>query len=371
MRRKRVPAQGRQRLHRQLRIAFTDIDLGQSASKLTVAVWVRNLLDEQHMFYKALSQHGGHQRLLQRSAPMVSKPTSSSDPEDSMPERTVMKHKTIKLAMLAVAWWRVGAMSPAAAATRHVARLQHSRVAAAARRAQFPRSGRISGSRRAPCMGDALPLGLDAWADACGLHRAGGRGIRVVCDFRDSKERAAEPVAWRRAARAGGRLCARHGRADASGQTPGWTAEQTSAAMTASYPRMLTQFNGQYRRMFAELLAGHAPLAFNCSAGKDRTGMAAALLLTARGARHGDRGLSADQPDAAYRRRHGRQPGLGQFSAQLPPAIAHPFMIADRRYIEAALAVVDSHKDGASGYLRDELGLAPTDLARLRHLYLN
>jgi protein-tyrosine phosphatase len=53
--------------------------------------------------------------------------------------------------------------------------------------------------------------------------------------------------------------------------------------MTASYPRMLTQFNGQFRRMFGELLAGHAPLAFNCSAGKDRTGLAAALLLTALG----------------------------------------------------------------------------------------
>jgi iron complex outermembrane receptor protein len=37
------------------RIAFTDIDLGQSASKLTVAVWVRNLLDEQHVFYRSTS----------------------------------------------------------------------------------------------------------------------------------------------------------------------------------------------------------------------------------------------------------------------------------------------------------------------------
>ncbi|MFX8016077.1 tyrosine-protein phosphatase, partial [Acinetobacter baumannii] len=59
------------------------------------------------------------------------------------------------------------------------------------------------------------------------------------------------------------------------------TAANVKAMMTASYPRMLTQFNGQYRRMFGELLAGRVPLAFNCSAGKDRTGIAAALVLTA------------------------------------------------------------------------------------------
>ncbi|WP_374137608.1 tyrosine-protein phosphatase [Sphingomonas sp.] len=44
---------------------------------------------------------------------------------------------------------------------------------------------------------------------------------------------------------------------------------------------MLVTFNGQYRRMFGELLAGRVPLAFNCTAGKDRTGVAAALVLTA------------------------------------------------------------------------------------------
>lgn len=202
------------------------------------------------------------------------------------------------------------------------------------------------------------------------------RGIRVVCDFRDSKERAAEPVAW--PAAAAPRVLADDYALDMAGLMPpgkpsGWTAEQTSAAMTASYPRMLTQFNGQYRRMFAELLAGHAPLAFNCSAGKDRTGIAAALLLTALDAPRAtviedylltNQTLHIDGAMAASQ-------ASGSFLAQLPPAIAHPFMIADRRYIEAALAVVDSHKDGASGYLRDELGLAPTDLARLRHLYLN
>ncbi|WP_068080061.1 TonB-dependent receptor [Novosphingobium rosa] len=37
------------------RIAFADIDLGQGGAKLTVAGWARNLLNEQHVFYKAFS----------------------------------------------------------------------------------------------------------------------------------------------------------------------------------------------------------------------------------------------------------------------------------------------------------------------------
>ena len=55
------------------------------------------------------------------------------------------------------------------------------------------------------------------------------------------------------------------------------------AAMGATHPQILTEFNSQYRRMFKQLLADNVPLAFNCSAGKDRTGVAAALILTALG----------------------------------------------------------------------------------------
>jgi iron complex outermembrane receptor protein len=41
------------------RIAFADIDLGQGGAKLTVSGWARNLLNEQHVFYKAFSSTVG------------------------------------------------------------------------------------------------------------------------------------------------------------------------------------------------------------------------------------------------------------------------------------------------------------------------
>jgi protein-tyrosine phosphatase len=219
--------------------------------------------------------------------------------------------------------------------------------------------------------------GLTA-ADYATLER---RGIRVVCDLRDDRERAAEPVDW--PAQAAPRVLFDDYHLDMKGFMPagppsGWTADSARAAMAASYPHMLVQFNGQYRRMFAELLAGHAPLAFNCSAGKDRTGVAAALILTALGVPRAtvidDYLLTNRYLDAAkVVAQDGKAPANMATSSplsQLPPEVLKAMMAADPAYIEAALAVLDAHRDGAAGYLRDELGLTARDLAHLRHLYL-
>ena len=200
------------------------------------------------------------------------------------------------------------------------------------------------------------------------------RGITTVCDFRSVDERTAEPALW--PAGTAPRILADDYRTEPTqmglirpGTVP--SAEQARAALVAVYPKLLSQFNGQYRRMFAELLAGHAPLAFNCAAGKDRTGVAAALLLTA---------LNVPREtvieDYLLTNRY-FDPGKvmrsdNQASAQwrsLPPAVLRAYMSADRSYIEAAFRIMDSHVGGVSGYLHDQLGLSDADLARLRHLY--
>lgn len=207
-------------------------------------------------------------------------------------------------------------------------------------------------------------------------YRTFGRlGIQVVCDFRDTSERASEPVHWPTANAP--RVLSEDYLLDQRGFMPAgamttWTAASARAAMTAGYPRMLGQFHDQYRRMFTELLAGHAPLAFNCSAGKDRTGIAAALLLTALGV---PRATVID--DYLLTNRYLDAPSLMKSAAtansplaQLPPDVAAALIAADRRYIEAALAVLDRHPGGATGWLHDEMGLSCTDLTRLRNAYL-
>ena len=214
--------------------------------------------------------------------------------------------------------------------------------------------------------------GLTA-ADYAELQR---RGLRVVCDLRDTRERAAEPVDW--PAQGAPRVLSDDYLLDTrdflpAGAMKDWTATAAQAAMTASYPKMLVQFRGQYRRMFAELLAGHAPLAFNCSAGKDRTGIAAALLLTALGVPRAtvidDYLLTNRYLDAAKLLASPAQADTPW--AHLPPSVAAALAAADRRYIEAALAVLDRHPGGATGWLRDEMGLSAADIARLRTAYLD
>jgi protein-tyrosine phosphatase len=57
--------------------------------------------------------------------------------------------------------------------------------------------------------------------------------------------------------------------------------------------------------------------------------------------------------------------------AHLPPGVTAALAAADRRYIEAALAVLDQHPGGATGWLHDEMGLSAADIVRLRQAYLD
>jgi protein-tyrosine phosphatase len=201
----------------------------------------------------------------------------------------------------------------------------------------------------------------------------GKLGIRTVCDFRDTHERAAEPVTWPRAIAPTvfaddydmGTNSMMAGM-DMAHVTPAQAREQ----MAATYAQMPVTFNGQYRRMFQQLLAGHAPLAFNCSAGKDRTGVAAALILTALGVPR-----ETVVQDYLLTNRYLNAGTLATSKAtgdwaKLPPAVLQAFMAADPSYIATALHVIDSHAGGIDGYFRDELGLSHADIVRLRHLYL-
>ena len=170
-------------------------------------------------------------------------------------------------------------------------------------------------------------------ADYAYLQR---RNIKVVCDFRSTGERAAEPSNW--PAGTAPTILADDYQLLQSGAMPkgdmrSWTPKQARAAMAATYPAMLTSFAGQYRRMFAELLAGHAPLAFHCT-------LDTSQIL-----------------------------GTGALS-KLPAPARAALLTADQSYIEAALHALDQHPGGVMGYLHDEMGLSPEDIARLRSLYL-
>jgi protein-tyrosine phosphatase len=196
-------------------------------------------------------------------------------------------------------------------------------------------------------------------------------GIRTVCDFRDTRERAHEPVEW------------------PTGQAPTilakdylmesrdigiptsakpWTKERARAVMRQQYAAILPRFGAQYRDMFEALLAGQVPLAFNCSAGKDRTGVAAALVLTALGVPRKtiieDYLLSNRYLDTERALKSARD-GAGEWSS-MPRDALLVFLSVDGSFLEATFAVMDAHKGGSAGYLRDEMGLGPAEIQHLR-----
>jgi protein-tyrosine phosphatase len=107
------------------------------------------------------------------------------------------------------------------------------------------------------------------------------------------------------------------------------------------------------------------PLLFHCTAGKDRTGWLAAIILTALGV---DRDtVMADYLRTTELNATGRDYMITTISARVEePEIILPLLEARPEYLEAAFAEADRRYGGMDGYLRDGLGLDDTVLASLR-----
>ena len=195
-------------------------------------------------------------------------------------------------------------------------------------------------------------------------------GIRVICDFRTTSERQAQPNLWQRAA--GIDYWARDyaasvGRLDALVSMPSPTPADATAAIAAGYRELPFEQAEAFRVMFGRLVAGETPLAFNCTAGKDRTGVAAALILTALGVPRetviadyalSDRIVAASTTQAGNAKLRESYP----FLAKLPPDVLAPLFRADPAYIEAMFAAVEQRHGSVAGYLRDVLGVSDHDI---------
>ncbi len=199
------------------------------------------------------------------------------------------------------------------------------------------------------------------------------RGLRTVCDLRDTRERSKAPVGWP-TGHAPSVFADDYDMTGAMRELadPALDGVKARAMMQRTYADLPFRFAGQYRRMFAELAAGHAPLAVNCSAGKDRTGVAAALLLTVLGVPRAtvmqDYLLSNRYFDPA--RAAAQDPNTAAFAQRLPADAVKALMGVEPAYLDAAFAAIEARPGGLAAYLRDQLGLDPATVRRLRDLYL-
>jgi protein-tyrosine phosphatase len=195
-------------------------------------------------------------------------------------------------------------------------------------------------------------------------RQIGALGIRRVLDFRGMHERSAA-------------ICALPGVAVhslaieptivqklsallAAGE--GLTGADVVALMQDTYRGFVRHSTHRFAEFFGHLLESDVPTVFHCTAGKDRTGFAAALVLRALGATH-------EEVMHDYLLTNERlHPGV--LRLPLPEHVARVLLGVQPDFLDAAFEAVREDYGSLQAYLREGLGLRDAEQVRLRQLYL-
>lgn len=204
-------------------------------------------------------------------------------------------------------------------------------------------------------------------------------GVTTICDLRRAEERAREPTRWPTS------VAIRHWDSEAD-QDPSDSdvfgnldGTRARAFMLALYRSMPTTMTGRLHGVFTELLADDTPLVFHCSAGKDRTGLSAALVLFALGVpteaifEDYERSNTAVDLGAFIVERHAATMGVTDIEHPLltmPPDARDALLAADPDYLRAALTRIEELHGTLDAYLGGPLGVDAAARDRLRATYL-
>jgi protein-tyrosine phosphatase len=142
------------------------------------------------------------------------------------------------------------------------------------------------------------------------------------------------------------------------------TPEYTVALMQDTYRSLSAENAPRFAELFALLLASDAPLVFHCTAGKDRTGFAAALILLALGVPR-----DVVVQDYLLTNTLFRRPASAHDN-HASPAVMDALWRVQEDYLEAAFTAVDGHPGGFDGYLAEVLGVRAAEREQLRAMYL-
>ena len=205
-------------------------------------------------------------------------------------------------------------------------------------------------------------------------------GLRVVCDFRSAFERGYKPdPELPGVVRQDIAAIRDSGGGDVNFDIASFftmTADQLAEVLhqvQSSYAALPFN-NPAYRGMFAHLLNGDAPLLFHCMAGKDRTGVAAALILLALGVSREDvmEDYLLTNPCRAVTRAALREKFAARFGSSDPrrDQIVEVFTGVTAESLQLALDAVDRAYPTFEAYLEDQYGIDAAALGRLRQMYL-
>jgi protein-tyrosine phosphatase len=141
------------------------------------------------------------------------------------------------------------------------------------------------------------------------------------------------------------------------------TPEKTAELMRQTYRAFIHDNAARFAELFEHLLDSSQPLVFHCTAGKDRTGLAAALIL-----------LALQVPPERVMQDYlltndlYRMPALGD--SRTPRESLNVLWRVQEAFLDAALQAVERDFGGVERYLERELRLSPAARQRLQALYL-
>ena len=122
-----------------------------------------------------------------------------------------------------------------------------------------------------------------------------------------------------------------------------------------------------YAALLTDLATGPLPQLFHCTAGKDRTGWAAALLLEIAGVDRAtivDDYLLTNTFSSATRTKYLAL--VAEHLGEEKKAVYEPTMLVEESYLQTAYDAVDELYGSIDGYLRDGLGLDDALVTQLR-----
>ncbi len=140
------------------------------------------------------------------------------------------------------------------------------------------------------------------------------------------------------------------------------TTQEVVGHMQDTYRGFVRHSTHRFAQFFALLLASDEPTVFHCTAGKDRTGFAAALVLHALGASHED-----VMRDYLLTNERLKPPAFAWRG--LEPEVARVLWGVRPEFLQAAFDAVSEDFGSVDAYLRDGLRVDDAARARLRRLY--
>ena len=187
-------------------------------------------------------------------------------------------------------------------------------------------------------------------------------GVRHVVDFRGDGERARWPTRMTEGVTIHELTIAPTIGASLADlvANPNSTGDDVVRVMRQAYGSYINDWHHRYATLFDLLLAeAPAPVLFHCTAGKDRTGVAAMLILAALGVEE-----AVIQQDYLATNRMWRRDA--EVAAGLPQHVADTLLTVQPAFLEAAMEAIRASHGSLDAYLRERIGLDDTRRAALR-----